>query len=165
MPLIPIKTVQKIGLFASKAGTPCSWNILLILDHFSYYHIQQNVFDKRLSNNVKNYHKPTWIYTQHTHAPLTVPNHASSEIVHRIFSYNMLQCVRHSLTPTDARRSTQTQPLPLTNASSAMVTHDINRNRSKLLCFFFGLCECMFDWCLIHKILFGNRFTHGDTNR
>ena len=93
MPLIPIKTVQKIGLFASKAGTPCSWNIMLFLDHFSYYHIQQNVYSinvcQTMWKTITNQHEYT--HTQHTHTPLTVPNHASSDIVHRIFSYNMLQ--------------------------------------------------------------------------
>ena len=45
-----------------------------------------------------------------------------------------LQCFRHPSTPTDGQCSTQIQPwpLPLTNAYSAMETHDVNRNNCNL---------------------------------
>ena len=61
----------------------------------------------------------------HTHTHLTI-KHSASNV--------QLQCFRHPSTPTDGRCSTQTQPLPLTNAYSAMETDDVNRNNCNLLC-------------------------------
>ena len=61
----------------------------------------------------------------HTHTHLTIKHSASN---------GQLQCFRHPSTPTDGRCPTQTQPSPLTNAYSAMETHDVNRNNCNLLC-------------------------------
>ena len=78
----------------------------------------------------------------HTHTHLTI-RHSASNV--------KLQCFRHPSTPTDGRCSTQTQPLPLTNAYSAMETDDVNRNNCNLLVFLLRLA-----WMYVLSMLGSN---------
>ena len=111
---------------AIKAGTPYSWNILSVdFESFFIQNMEHIIYSINILF-VKLKHA-------HTHTHLTLANLDSSNVVHRMFSCNAFDTHRHPSTPTDGQCSTQTQPLPLTNAYSAMETDDVNRNNCNLL--------------------------------
>ena len=98
----------------------------------------------------------------HTHTHLTLANHASSDIVHRMFSCNAFDTHRHPQTD-DALHKHNFAP------DKCIQCYGNRRCEQKQLqltmCFSFGWRECMFYPCLVQTIMFGNMSTHVDTNR
>ena len=97
-----------------------------------------------------------------THTHLTLANHASSDIVHRMFSCNAFDTYRHPQTD-DALHKHNFAP------DECILCYGNTRCEQKQLqltiCFSFGWRECMFYPCLVQTIMFGNMSTHVDTNR
>ena len=87
---------------ASKAGTPCSWNILSV-DFESFCILKHTAKCGWLTSSYQTIWKTlakrkTNMKHAHTHTHLTLANHASSDIAHRMLSCNAFDTHRHPQT-------------------------------------------------------------------
>ena len=99
---------------------------------------------------------------KHTRTHLTLANHASSDIVHRMFSCNAFDTHRHPQTDGALHKHNFAPDKCIQCYGN---TRCEQKQLQLTICFSFGWRECMFYPFLVQTIMFGNMSTHVDTNR